>query len=162
MLKKGERMKKLLTLLQKICKLEGEIPCFYADDEAIEFEPVLTNRIGYDTDKWYGSDASRAALAGLLMIDFGTAFDHRFAFEFYHAVYIGRIGERILVGFYRDIASLVICYHSVERNAAYYLSENRMGGALLEKFFEKNCDSHDKINAMELIDFFTEVSGKIQ
>lgn len=65
---------------------------FRGKNEAIEFEPILTNAIGYSAKEWCENATNRAALAVLLMIDSKTAFGDLFAFDLFHEVFLSEPG----------------------------------------------------------------------
>ena len=128
----------------------------------IEFEATRTNAVGYHAKKWCGSAADRAALAVLLMADFSAAFDRLFTFDYFHQVYIGRSGNRILMGFYNNTACLMVGYDPFSKEAACYLDERAMGSMIPKRFCEGYCSSHYVINAKDIIDRLAEITAALQ
>ncbi|MBE5770308.1 MAG: hypothetical protein E7336_02920 [Clostridiales bacterium] len=129
---------------------------FRGKNEAIEFEPILTNAIGYSAKEWCESATNRAALAVLLMMDCKTALGDLFAFDFFSEVFFERAGNDLFLAFYSDSERLAICYHAFRKRAAYSLSKAARG----EMNAEEEYDPY-RIEAKDLIACLADFTERI-
>ncbi|MDD6682132.1 MAG: hypothetical protein PUE61_03025 [Clostridiales bacterium] len=129
---------------------------FRAKKEAIEFEPILTNAIGYSAKEWCENATNRAALAVLLMMDCKTAFGDLFAFDLFHEVFLERAGNDLFLAFYSDSERLTICYYAFRKRAAYSLSKAARG----EMNAEEKYDPY-RIEAKDLIACLADFTERI-
>lgn len=140
----------------EVVKCGNRDASFRAKKEAIEFEPILTNAIGYSAKEWCESATNRAVLAVLLMMDCKTAFGDLFAFDLFREVFLERAGNDLFLAFYSDSERLAVCYHAFRKRAAYSLSKAARGEMNAE---ERNYSY--RIDAKDLIACLADFTERI-